>query len=83
MKLWLNIFIADNYSPHISMETKFRRTENSKTNETCKFLPNLPQRFDFRRSNKYVSLQNLSIYYMWKYIRQKHKNNKLKIIAPT
>ena len=24
----------------------------------------------------------MSVYYMWKYIRQQYKNNKLKIIAP-
>ena len=58
-------------------------TENSKTNEPHKFVFNLSQRLDLRRSNKHVALQNLSIYYMWKNVRKQHKNNKLKIIAPT
>ena len=65
------------------METIFMNTENSKTNEPHKFVFNLSQRLDLRRSNKHVALQNLSIYYMWKNVRKQHKNNKLKIIAPT
>ena len=35
------------------------------------------------KSNKDVSLQYLSIYYMWKYIRKQYKNNKLKMIPQT
>ena len=65
------------------METIFMNTENSKTNEPHKFVFNLSQKLDLRRSNKHVALQNLSIYYMWKNVRKHHKNNKLKIIAPT
>ena len=65
------------------METIFMNTENSKTNEPHKFVFNLSQKLDLRRSNKHVALQNLSIYYMWKNVRKQHKNNKLKIIAPT
>ena len=44
---------------------------------------NLFQRLDLRIWNKHVALQNLSIYYNWKNIRQKYKNNKLKIKATT
>ena len=65
------------------METIFMNTENSKTNEPHKFVFNLSQKLDLRRSNKHVALQNLSIYYVWKNVRKQHKNNKLKIIAPT
>ena len=65
------------------METIFMNTENSKTNEPHKFVFNLSQKLDLRRSNKHVALQNLSIYYMRKNVRKQHKNNKLKIIAPT
>ena len=32
---------------------------------------------------KHFTLQNSSIYYTWKNIGKHHKNNKLKIIAPT
>ena len=56
---------------------------NSKTNEPHKFVLNVSQRLDLRSSNKHVALQNLSIYYNWKNIRQQCKNNKLKMIVPT
>ena len=54
-------------------------TDNSKTNEPYKFALNLSQRLDLRSSNKHITLQNLSIYY----IRKQFKNNKLKAIVPT
>ena len=57
--------------------------ENSKTNESHKFLLSLTQRLDLKRSNKLVTLQNSSIYYTWKNIRKHYKNNKLKVIALT
>ena len=40
-------------------------------------------RLDLRSSNKDIALQNLSIYYTWKNIREQCKSNKLKIIVPT
>ena len=64
------------------METVFINTGHSETNEPHKYFPNLSQRLDLRSSNKYVALQNLSIYYTLKNIRQHCKNNKLKISAP-
>ena len=57
-------------------------TENSKMREPRKFILNLSQWLGLRSSNKYVALQDLSIYYTWKNIRKQYKNNKLKIIAP-
>ena len=65
------------------MNTISMSTENSKTNESHKFFLSFPQRLDLRSPDKYVTLQNLSIYYTWKNIRQQYKNNKLEIIAPT
>ena len=65
------------------METIFMNTENSKTNEPHKFIFILFQRLDLNSLNKNVTLQNLSIYYTRKNIRQQYKNNKLKLIAPT
>ena len=65
------------------METIFMNTKNRKTNEPHKFVRNLSQRLELRSSNKHVTLQNLSIYYTWKGIREQYKNHKLKIIAPT
>ena len=58
-------------------------TKSSKTNKPHRFVLHLSQRLDLRISNKHVALQNLSIYYTWKNIRKKHKNNKLNIIPPT
>ena len=40
------------------METIFMNTENSKTNESHKFVPDLPQCFDLKSSKKHVTLQN-------------------------
>ena len=74
--------ILINYYPNIRMETTFMNRENSKTNEPHKFFLNLSQRLDIKSSYEHVALQNLSICYTWKNIRQL-KNNKLKIIAPT
>ena len=57
-------------------------TENRKTSEPTKFGLNQPQRLDLRRSNKHVTVQNLSVYYTQKNVRYQYKNNKPKIIAP-
>ena len=65
------------------MATIFMNMENSETSEPHKFVLNLSQRLGLRSSDKHVALQKLSIYYTWKNIRKKYKNNKLKIIAPT
>ena len=45
------------------MEKIFMNKENSITNEKHKFVFNLSQRLNFKSSNKYVALQNLSIHY--------------------
>ena len=65
------------------METISMNSENSKTIEPHKFGLSLLQRLDLRSSNKHVAVQNLSIYYLWKNIREQCNNNKLKIRAPT
>ena len=56
------------------METIFMNTENRKTNEPYKIVLKLSQRLDFKSSNKYVTLQNWSIYYTWKNIKQQYKD---------
>ena len=48
-----------------------------------KLVLNLSQRLDLRSSNKHVALQNLSIYYTWKNIKQQYENKNFKIIAAT
>ena len=60
----------------------YMNTKNRKTSEPTKFVLNLPQRLDLRRSNEHVILQNLSVYYTRKNLRHQYKNNKPKIIAP-
>ena len=57
-------------------------SENSKTPDFHRLWPNLSDKEDLRRSDKYVSLSNLSIYYTWKNIKTSYKNNKFKISAP-
>ena len=63
------------------MKTIFINTENSKANESQKFVLDLPQRLDLKSSSGHVALQNLTIYYMQKNIRKQYKNNKLKVLA--
>ena len=41
------------------MGTAFMNTENRKTNEPYKFVLNLHQRLDLKKSNKHVALQKL------------------------
>ena len=50
------------------MDTIFTNSENSKTFDPHRPLLNLPDKMDLRRSNIYVALSNLSIYYTWKNI---------------
>ena len=52
-------------------------SENSKRSDPHRLLLNL------NKSDKYVVLSNLSIYYTWKNIKKSYKNNKFKISAPT
>ena len=53
-------------------------TKNHKTNGPHKFVLNLLQRLDLKKSNKHVALQNYHIYYTRKNEIQQHKNNKTK-----
>ena len=39
---------------------------------------NLTDKINLKRSDKYVALSNLSIYYTWKNIKKSYKNNKFK-----
>ena len=58
-------------------------SENSKTSDPHRLLLNLSDKINLKRSDKYVALSNLSIYYTWKNIKRSYKNTKLKISAPT
>ena len=66
------------------MGTKFMNSENSKTFEPYRLLLNLSDKINLKRSNKYVALSNLSIYYTWeKNIKKSYKNNQFKISGQT
>ena len=65
------------------METIFIDTENSKTNESKKFLYEFTDKLNFKNPNRNMALANLSIYYTWKNIKSAYNNNKFRISAPT
>ena len=48
------------------MTTIFMNSKNSITFDPHKLLLNLSDKTDLKRSDKYVALSNLSIYYTWK-----------------
>ena len=58
-------------------------SENSKTSDTHRLLINFSDKINLKRSDKYVALSNLIIYYAWENIKKPYKNNKFKISAPT
>ena len=46
-------------------------------------LLNLSDKTNLNRSDKYVVLSNLSVYYAWKNIKKSYNNNKFKMSTPT
>ena len=58
-------------------------SEISKTSDSHRLLLNLSDKINLKRSDKYVALPNISIYYTWKNVNKLYKNNKFKISAPT
>ena len=59
-------------------------TENSKTNESNKFIYQFTDKINLKIPNiKNIGLVNLSIYYTWKNIKSAYNKNKSKISAPT
>ena len=64
------------------METIFINTENSKTNESNKFIYQFTDKLNLKTpNNKNIGLVNLSIYYTWKNIKSAYNNNKFKLSA--
>ena len=45
------------------MDTIFMNSGNSKTSDSHRLLLNFTDKIDLKKSNKYVALSNLSIYY--------------------
>ena len=64
------------------MDTIFKNSRNCKTLDPHRLLLNILDKINLKRSDKYVALSNLSIYYTWKNIKRLYINNKYKI-APT
>ena len=65
------------------MKTIFMNTENSKTNESNKFIYQFTDKLNLKTpNNKNIGLVNLSIYFTWKN-KSEYNNNKFKISAPT
>ena len=59
------------------MDTIFMNSENSKTSDPHRLFLNLTDKISLTRSDKYVALSNLSIYYTWKNIKKSYKINNL------
>ena len=57
------------------MDTIFMNSENSKTTDPYRLLLNLSNKINLKKSDKYVTLSNLSIY-TWENIKKSYKNNK-------
>ena len=47
--------------------------EKSKKSDPHRLLLNLSDKINLKRSDKYVALSNLSIYYTWKNIKKSYK----------
>ena len=58
-------------------------SENSKTSDPHSLFLNLSDKINLKRSDKYVALSNLGIYYAWKNIKKSYKNNEFKLSAST
>ena len=51
------------------MDVMFMNSKNSKTSDPHRLLLNLSDKIDLKKSDKYVALSNLSIYYTLKNIK--------------
>ena len=51
-------------------------SENRQTSEPYRLLINLREKIDLKRSDKYATLSNLTIYYTRKDIKKSYNNNK-------
>ena len=52
------------------MDTIFINSRNSKTSNSHRLLLNISDKINLSRSDKYVALSSLSIYYTWKNIKK-------------
>ena len=61
------------------MDTIFMNSENSKSSELHAVILKLTNKLDLRIGGKTIALSNLSIYYIWRDIKNSYNNNKFKI----
>ena len=61
------------YKP--KMNTISKNFENSDKSDPYRLLLNLTVKTKLKGSDKYVALSNLSMYYIWKNIKESYKNN--------
>ena len=59
------------------MDIVFMNYKNSKTLILIRLLLNLSNKLNLKRSDKYVGLSDLTIYYTWKIFKKSYKNNKI------
>ena len=62
------------------MQCIFMNSENSKTSDPHRIILNLTNKIDkidLRRKDKYVALSNLSIYYIWKNVKESYKKKNI------
>ena len=60
------------------MNTIFINSKNSKTSDPNRQLLNRTDKINLERSDEYIALSDLSMYYTWKNIKKLYTNNKLK-----
>ena len=66
------------------INTVFMNSKNSKSSDRIRPLFNLNDKINnLKKSNKYIALSNLYIYYTWNNIKKSCENNRFKISAPT
>ena len=65
------------------METICMNSENIKTSGFNRILLNISDKINLEKSDKYVALLNLTIYYTWENIKRSHSNIKFEISVPT
>ena len=64
------------------MGSTFMNTENSKTNESNKFIYQFTDKLNLRNASKNMALANLNNYDTWNNIKFDYNNNKFKVSAP-
>ena len=66
------------------INTVLMNSKNSKSSDRHRPLFNLNDKINnLKKSNKYIALSNLNIYYTWNNIKKSCENNRFKISAPT